>query len=128
LSIEFCNKFFGLFYEILASNKQWSPLVEVSGLHIKDIHEANAHLVEWVAAVAGTRVHGTTQERPLMRFEKERAHLRALPANRYEVVTWKQVKLHPDCHVVFDYGYYSAPHRLVGEKLWIKATPHRVEV
>ena len=100
----------------------------LAGRKFKDIHEANAHLVEWVAEVAGTRVHGTTQQRPLMRFEKERAHLRALPANRYEVVTWKQVKLHPDCHVVFDYGYYSAPHRLVGEKLWIKATPHRVEV
>ncbi len=100
----------------------------LAGREFKDIHEANAHLVRWVREVAGARVHGTTQERPLVRFECEREHLSPLPLNRYEVSVWKEVKLHPDCHVVFDYSYYSAPHRLVGEKLWLRATPRRVEV
>ena len=100
----------------------------LAGRDFKDIHEGNAHLVWWVREVAGARVHGTTQEMPLVRFEREREHLSPLPVNRYEVAVWKQVKLHPDCHVVFDYSYYSAPHRLVGEKLWLRATPRRVEV
>ena len=98
----------------------------LAGREFKDIHEANAHLTRWVQDVAGARVHGTTQEKPLVRFEQE--CLSPLPGDRYEVVVWKEAKLHPDCHVVFDYSYYSAPHRLVGKKLWIKAMPRRVEV
>lgn len=100
----------------------------LAGRKFRDLDEANAHLHRWVAEVAGTRVHGTTQEKPLVRFEREGEHLLPLPANRYEPAVWKEVKLHPDCHVVFDYSYYSAPHRLVGEKLWLRATPRRVEV
>ena len=111
----------------------------LAGREFKDIHEANAHLTRWVrfsamfyevAVTRGkqARVHGTTQELPLVRFEREGEHLSPLPLNRYEVAVWKQVKLHPDCHVVFDYSFYSAPHRLVGEKLWLRATPRRVEV
>ena len=100
----------------------------MAGREFQDIHEANAHLQRWVDEVAGTRVHGTTQQRPLERFEREGEDLMPLPANRYEPTVWKEVKLHPDCHVVFDYSYYSAPHRLVGEKLWLRATPRRVEV
>jgi hypothetical protein len=30
--------------------------------------------------------------------------------------------------VVFDYSYYSAPYRLVGEELWVRAMPQRVEL
>jgi hypothetical protein len=78
--------------------------------------------------VAGRRVHGTTQEVPLERFQSESAALAALPLARYEVVTWKQAKLHPDCHVVFDYAYYSVPHRFVGETLMVRATARRVEI
>lgn len=100
----------------------------LAGREFRDIDEANAHLLGWVEQTAGTRIHGTTQEQPLARFEREREKLQPLPPSRYEVVVWKKAKLHPDCHVVFDYSYYSAPHRLTGKKLWVKATPRRVEV
>jgi len=90
--------------------------------------EANAHLMRWNREVAGVRDHGTTHEAPLARFEKERPVLQPLPATRYEVTVWKEVKLHPDCHVVFEYSYYSAPFRLVGQKLWLRAMPQRIEL
>ena len=32
----------------------------------------------------------------------------------------KQAKLHRDGYVVFDNAYYSAPFRLVGQKLWVR--------
>jgi transposase len=100
----------------------------LAGREFRDVEEANRHLLRWVEQTAGTRIHGTTQEQPLVRFEREREKLRPLPTSRYEVVVWKQAKLHPDCHMVFDYSYYSGPHWLVGKKLWLKATPRRVEV
>jgi len=92
-------------------------------------HEAgNAHLMRWVMQVAGVRDHGTTHEAPLKRFERERPVLKPLPATRYEPTAWKQVKLHPDCHVVFESNFYSAPYRLVGRTLLLRALPQRVEI
>jgi transposase len=100
----------------------------LAGRDFKDIAAANAHLLKWITDVAGVRCHGTTQERPLDRFAVEVAALQPLPARRFEIVVWQQAKVRNDCHVVFDYSYYSAPHRLVGEEVWIRATPDRVEI
>ena len=41
---------------------------------------------------------------------------------------WKRAKLHADCHVIFANAYYSAPHRLIGERLWVAATAWKVEL
>jgi transposase len=89
---------------------------------------ANEHLRRWCMDVAGVRVHGTTKEKPLARFEAERLTLKPLPMTRYEVAVWKQAKLHPDCHVVFDHAYYSAPHRLIGKQMLLRATVDRIEI
>jgi hypothetical protein len=100
----------------------------LAGRDFADDREANAHLERWTMEVAGVRDHGTTREQPLVRFARERELLQPLPATRYEVTTWKRAKLHRDCHVVFEGAYYSAPHRLVGKTLWVKATSRRVEL
>lgn len=89
---------------------------------------ANEHLKRWRDEIAGVRDHGTTHEPPLARFAIERPHLMPLPAVRYEVAVYKQAKLHPDCHVVFEKAYYSAPYRFVGRTLLVRATRDRVEI
>jgi hypothetical protein len=38
------------------------------------------------------------------------------------------VKLHPDCHVTFHGSYYSASYKLIGEKLWLRATSSAVQL
>ena len=43
-------------------------------------------------------------------------------------MSWKKVKLHPDCHVVFDGAFYSAPHRLIGQVLWVRSNGREVVV
>jgi transposase len=93
------------------------------------IHQANADARRWVAQTAGRRRHGTTKLIPLEQFEQvEHAALRPLPPVPFELVTWQQVKLHRDCHIVFDNAYYSAPYRFVGETLWVRATARSVEI
>ena len=75
------------------------------------------------------RLHGTTKEKPLERFEGvEREALGSLPECRYEVAVWKSVKLHPDCHIVFDNAYYSAPFRLVGQGMTVRGTAQAVDI
>ena len=100
----------------------------LAGREFADVAAANAHLSRWVAETAGVRDHGTTREPPLVRFGRERPALRPLPESRWEPTSWRRLKLHEDCHVVFDGSHYSAPHRLVGRELWLKATPSRVEL
>ena len=100
----------------------------LAGRDFASIEAGNAHLKRWILTTAGLRDHGTLHQKPLERFEAEKLSLKPLPPTRYEVAAWKQVKLHPDCHVVFEQAYYSAPHRLVGQKLLLRATPERVEI
>jgi len=90
--------------------------------------QANRDVQRWVYTVAGQRIHGTTKERPLARFETERDALRPLPPSPYDLAVWKQVKLHRDCHLVFDSAYYSAPFRLVGQQLWVRGGTQEVHV
>jgi transposase len=101
----------------------------LAGRAFRDLAEANAHAQRWCLEVAGRRVHGTTKQVPLEVFTHvEQAALLPLPATPFELVDWKQVKLHPDCHVVFAGAYYSAPARLVGQRLWVRATALEVQV
>lgn len=92
-------------------------------LMIKDLPrpEANQRLWLWLKHIAGEREHGTTHQKPLDRFAHERTLLQPLPQTPFDPAIWKQVKLHRDGHVVFEKAFYSAPGRMVGQTLWLRA-------
>jgi len=94
----------------------------------EDIHDANRRLDRWIEEVASQRIHGTTHERPLDRFEVEKAHLRSLPAKPFECVQWKQVTVHQDAQIEFERRLYPVPWRLMGKRLWVQATPKTIAV
>jgi transposase len=101
----------------------------LAGRTFRDLRDANTHARRWCLEVAGRRVHGTTKQIPLEVFtHRERPALLPLPLTPWELVDWKQAKLHPDCHVVFAGAYYSAPYRLVGQRLWVRATALQVQL
>lgn len=84
------------------------------------ITQANRDVLVWCHTTAGLRVHGTIKEQPLARFEQvEQARLKPLPETPYDLAVWKQTKLGRDCYIEFDHAYYSAPHRLIGQELWV---------
>ena len=92
------------------------------------ITQANRDVLEWVHTTAGQRVHGTTKELPLERFQVEREALNPLPHVPYDLAVWKQVKVHRDCHIIFQKAYYSVPFRLVGQHVWVRGGTHEVQV
>lgn len=101
----------------------------LAGVSFRDINEANERVLTWCLETAGKRNHGTTRQVPLEVFDKvERAALLPLPAHPYEITTWKEAKLHPDCHITFEGGYYSAPFRLIGKHLWVAAANKEVRI
>lgn len=80
--------------------------------------QANAEVLDWCRTTAGQRIHGTTKVPPLQRFHAlEQTQLKPLPATPDDLAIWKRVRLHRDGYVVFEQAFYSAPFRLIGQRL-----------
>jgi transposase len=86
----------------------------LAGLSFASFAELEAHLARWMVE-ADHRIHGTTRERPMDRFERdERIALRPLPANPLPVRQRRiSRRVATDCFVDVDTIRYSVPHGLV---------------
>ena len=75
------------------------------------------HLVWWMREIADVRIHGTTGEAPLQRFQREEASaLRPLDGRPpFRQVRHLERTVQPDCFVEVDTNFYSVPWRLIGE-------------
>jgi len=101
----------------------------VAGRQYADLASLNDSALTWCRDGIGREPHGTTQEAPRVRFERdERAALQPLPATAFERPTWAELTVHPDHHVVFERSYYSVPTRHVGQRVWVRATARLVEI
>lgn len=101
----------------------------LAGRDPEPIDELNAKLRSWTTTVAGRRIHGTTKERPLERFARiERSALLPLPRTPYDPATWKELRVYRDCYLRFEGSYYSVPHRLVGQQVWVRAGARTVQI
>ncbi len=95
------------------------------------ITQNNHAVLNWCQTTAGLRIHGTTKEKPLVRFEQgEKALLRPLPTSPYDIAVWKKVTIYRDCYVSFDHAFYSVPHHLYPEpgKVWLCGGSKQVRV
>jgi transposase len=93
------------------------------------ITKANQDVLVWCNTTAGLRIHGTTKEKPLERFEQvEKACLKLLPESPYDLAVWKHVKVYRDCYVVFGNAYYSVPRRLYPGRVWICGGTKQVRI
>jgi transposase len=98
----------------------------LAGLEIPDfdaIHPAARH---WLDTVANVRIHGETREQPIVRFEKERACLSPLPAQRFDIATVSQVRASSQFRVTLDANRYSVPAEYAGRRLTLKTYPDRL--
>lgn len=85
--------------------------------------------ISWCLETAGTRVHGTTRQRPLAVFESvERPTLQPLTAERYDPPTWSEHKVHPDHTIVVNKGMYTLPTRFIGTTVLVESTRALVRV
>jgi len=94
-----------------------------------DQRDFDAQLAEWTALVADVRVHGTTHERPLDRFAREKAHLIATagqPSFRLEV---KATRIVADDYLVsYQTNRYSVPFGLIGQQVEVLVRGEQLEI
>ena len=63
----------------------------LGGREPTSLSQANADVLVWCETTAGLRVHGTTQEQPLKRFEQtEQARLKPLPETPYDMAVGRR--------------------------------------
>jgi len=83
--------------------------------------EQNQFLLDWESRVADTRIHGTTKQQVLKRFEEqERAALLPLPVARFPFFHESRRTVHRDGHIEVDKAFYSTPPEYVGSRLWVR--------
>jgi transposase len=101
----------------------------LAGRDFESFAALEKHLVEWMAE-ADARVHGTTHERPLDRFEREeKAALRPLPSRPLPRRQQRlKRKVANDALVDVDTVRYSVPHRLVRESVEVQVGEAEVRI
>jgi hypothetical protein len=101
----------------------------LAGRAFSSFTELETHLAAWIGA-ADRRVHGTTREVPLARFERDELRLlRPLPARPLPVRERSlRRKVAHDALVDVDTIRYSVPHRLVRETVEVLVREEEVLV
>lgn len=80
---------------------------------------ANEDLWQWLH-LKDRRIHGTTHEVIVERFEREKPHLQPLPLQAFDT-SWRIYrKVYKDCTVRFEGNSYVVPHTLVGKDLVLR--------
>lgn len=95
----------------------------------RDLPHVHTAAIRWCREVAGVRVHGTTQQRPLAVFENvERAALRPIDTARFDPPQWALCKVHPDHHLSVGKAFYSLPTRYIGQQVWVRRDTQLVRI
>jgi len=82
----------------------------------------------WRDQVANLRKHETTHERPIDRFQQERALLRPLPAIPFDTDEVVPAIVSPHARIAFDGNRYSAPPQFVRRPITIRANRDEVRL
>jgi transposase len=101
----------------------------IAGRTFASFAALEAHLARWIVD-ADQRIHGTTHEPPIVRFERdERKALRPLPSVVLPVRERRVPRrVATDCFVDVDTIRYSVPHRLVRSQVEVLVAEHEVVI
>lgn len=102
----------------------------IAGRTFASWEELQAHLQWWMANVADVRVHGTTGDRPIDRFEADEKSALAPLSDRPSFQRERQLqrKVASDLCVDVDTNRYSVPWRLIGELATVVVSDDNVRV
>ena len=92
---------------------------------VHEVNEAIAPLLERLNARPFQKLPGS---RASTFAELDAPALLPLPLQRYEIATFKTVRVHIDYHVEVEGHRYSVPHPMVGQVLEVRMTSGTIEV
>jgi transposase len=90
--------------------------------------EINAAIRELVIQLNARVTRHLGKSRLALFDEIERLALKPLPIESYLYAEWKECKVGFDYHIEVERHYYSVPHTLLRERVWVRVAAHTVEV
>lgn len=91
--------------------------------------DLNAELRDWLETVANRRVHGTTFEKVLIRWDGDQFSMQPLNGRRpYPYIDDELRKVARDAYVSWQASRYSVPWHYAGKQVWVREQGDWVEV
>ena len=89
-----------------------------------------AHLAQWEREVANVRMHGTTGEAPMVRFQRDEAHRLKPLGDRPPFGRLRELSrlVGNDCAIEVDTNSYSVPWRLIGERVALTVAAGEIRI
>lgn len=102
----------------------------IAGRSFANWEAFEAHLARWERDVANVRIHGTTGEVPLVRFERDEAHRLKPMGGRGSFGSLRELTriVGNDCAIEVDTNSYSVPWRLIGERVAVTVAAGEVRI
>jgi transposase len=102
----------------------------IAGRRFDSWEQFEAHLDWWMRKVADIRIHGTTGEKPIVRFEREEAKALKPLAGRppFQQVRELSRRVNSEACVEVDTNSYSVPWRLIGTQVTVQVATSQVTV
>jgi transposase len=102
----------------------------IAGREFESWAAFEAHLERWTREVSDVRIHGTTGEAPIVRFERDEAQaLKPHPGRPpFRDIRDLVRRVGADCCVEIDRVSYSVPWRLIGERVAVHVVNGRVRI
>ena len=98
----------------------------LDGREIKSWAELQREALQWLNEVANVRLHRTTQEQPIKRWERERGLLQALPCREYDASILRIGRSTHQALVSFDGNVYTVPPAYAYKTVAIRADEREV--
>jgi hypothetical protein len=99
------------------------------GREPSSLADLNAELRRWIAEVANQRVHGTTREQVLLRWDEDQFSMQPVNGRLpYPYADDEQRKVARDAYVSWQGSRYSVPWRYAGKEVWVREQERDVEV
>lgn len=102
----------------------------IAGHAFDSVAALETHLVAWTREVAEVRVHGTTGEAPLVRFQRDEAHTLQPLADRPSFQPMREWvrRVQADCTIELHRNWYSVPWALLGESVRVVQQGERLTI
>jgi hypothetical protein len=104
-------------------------LCGLQGREPSSLSDLNARLREWIWGVANQRVHGTTHEQVMVRWDVEQFSLQSLAGQPpYPYVDGELRKVARDAYVDWQGSRYSVPWQYAGQDVWVQEVAGDVDI
>jgi hypothetical protein len=104
-------------------------LCGLQGREPSNLADLNAELRRWVSEVANRRVHGTTHEQVLIRWDEDQFAMQPVNGRPpYPYMDEEQRKVACDAYVSWHGSRYSVPWLYAGKEVWVLDQGRYVEV